>query len=145
MEIRAGGRTWVVDAHRVAEGVVAGRECWDVTFSRPDRDAERVEMRWIPRPERLTKTLAGRLFELAGERLWRDPRDGVFYRIQLVDEGEPGNDADLSGGRILARFGTETETGMVPYELPCPLGLATDGDLEALADLALARNGGARA
>jgi hypothetical protein len=145
MQITAGGRTWVVEAHEVNDGSEAARSCWQVSFTQPERAFERVEMRWIPRPERLTETVARTLFELAGERLWRDPRSGVIYRIQLVDEGSPGDDADLSSGRMLVRFRTATGSGTAPYDLDCPLGLASDRALAALADRALAKIRGAPA
>jgi hypothetical protein len=144
MQITAGGRTWVVDAHEVGEGGLSAR-CWEVSFTQPERASERVEMRWIPRPERLTESVARTLFELAGERLWRDPRSGVVYRIQLVDEGSPGDDTDLSSGRMLVRFRTGAGSGTVPYDLACPLGLASDRALATLADRAFARIRGAPA
>jgi hypothetical protein len=137
MEIRAGGRRWVVDARQVASGSEAARACWNLSFTHAESDGERVELRWIPRPEHLTETVARRLFELAGERLWRDPRSGMIYRIQLVDEGGPGDDADLAHGRMLARFRTGSGAGTVEYDLGRPLGLASDAELQALADRAL--------
>jgi hypothetical protein len=145
MQIEAGGRTWVVDAHEISEGSAAARSCWEVSFTQPERDFERVEMRWIPRPEQLTESVARTLFELAGERLWRDPRSGLIYRIQLVDEGGPEGDADPSTGRILVRFRTSKGSGTTPYELDCPLGLASDSALASLADRALAKIRGAPA
>jgi hypothetical protein len=145
MQIRAGGQTWVVDAHEIAEGSAAVRSCWEVSFTQPERDWERVEMRWIPRPERLTESVARTLFELAGERLWRDPRTGVIYRIQLVDDGGPDEDADLGAGTVLARFRTAKGSGTTLYDLDCPLGLATDRALGGLADRALQKVRGASA
>jgi hypothetical protein len=145
MQITAGGRTWVVDLHEVGEGSLAARSCWEVSFTQPERAFERVEMRWIPRPERLTEHFARTLFELAGERLWRDPRSGLVYRIQLVDEGSPGDDADLSAGRMLVRFRTATGSGTASYDLDCPLGLASDQALATLADRAFSKLRGAPA
>jgi hypothetical protein len=40
---------------------------------------------------------------------------------------------------MLARFRTAIGTTTVPYEVGRPLGLATDEELEALADLAFSR------
>jgi hypothetical protein len=145
MKIKAGGQTWVVDAHEVMEGTAAARSCWEVSFTHPEREWDRVEIRWIPRPERMTESDARTLFELAGERLWRDGRTGIIYRVQLVDEGGPGGDADLTTGRMLVRFRTANGTGTVPYDLACPLGFATDRQLETLADEAIARIRGAPA
>lgn len=136
MKIEAAGRTWVVDAHEVTEGSAAAHGCWEVSFTRPEREFDRVDIRWIPRPERMTERVARQLFELAGERLWRDPRTEVIYRVQLLDEGGPAGDADPSGGRMLIRFRTSNGSGTVPYELACPLGCASDGQLESLVDLA---------
>jgi len=145
MRIKAGGQTWVVDAHEISEGSAAARSFWEVSFTQPERDWERVEMRWIPRPGRLTETVARALFELAGERLWRDPRTHLIYRIQLVDEGGPGQDADLSAGRMMVRFRTSKGSGTTVYNLDRPLGLASDSELGMLADRALARIRGAPA
>jgi hypothetical protein len=144
MEIRAGGHNWVVEAREIGEPGAA-QASWEVRFESREREGERVEMRWIPCPERLTEGVARRLFELAGERLWRDSRTGMIYRIQLIDEGGPGDDADLAGGLMLARFRTSTGTTTVPYDVGRPLGLASDGELEALADQAFAQIGGASA
>lgn len=145
MKIKAGGQMWLVDAHEVTEGTAAAKSCWEVSFTRPEREWDRVEIRWIPRPERMTEKVAKTLFELAGERLWRDPRTGVIYRVQLVDEGGPGEDADLTKGRMLVRFRTSEGTGTAPYDLTFPLGFASDGDLELLADRAIANMEGASA
>ena len=136
MEIRAGGRKWLVDAHEMQGGAGAQTSLWEVSFRSSETADDRVEMRWIPRPERLTESVARRLFELAGERLWRDGRTGTIYRIHLVDEGRPGDDAVLGGGRLLVRFRTGPASGAAPYELDHPLGLATNEELEALADQA---------
>ena len=145
MEIHAGGQKWLVEAHDAKEESAAARGFCGVTFRRPDREGDKVEMRWIPRPQRLTETVAKRLFELAGERLWRDRDSGVIYRIQLVTEGDPGDDRYGTGGTIMARFRTGATTGTVRYDIACPLGLATDAELQALAARALARTVGADA
>src|SRR5688572_30063254 len=117
MEIKAGGQRWRVEA-RETQGVKGEvHASWEVRFEHGEREGERVEMRWIPCPERLTEGVARRLFELAGERLWRNIRTGMIYRIQLVDEGGPGDDSDLSGGRMLARIRTAIGTTTVPYDV----------------------------
>jgi hypothetical protein len=145
MEIRAGGQKWRVEARETKGAGEDVQASWEVRFEHGEREGERVEMRWIPCPERLTEGVARKLFELAGERLWRDRRTGMIYRIQLVDEGGPGDDLDLSAGTMLARLRTSIGTTTVPYEVGRPLGLATDAELEALADLAFARFEGAPA
>src|SRR6186997_1080597 len=134
MEIRAGGQRWLVEAREISGEKGAAQVSWEVRFEHHEREGERVEIRWIPCPERLTEGVARRLFELAGERLWRDSRTGMIYRIQLIDEGGPGDDSDLSGGRILARFRTVNGVATVPYDVERPLGMATDAELESLAD-----------
>ena len=145
MEIQAGGQKWLVEEHDATEESATARGFYGVTFRRPDREQDHVEMRWIPRPQRLTESVARRLFELAGERLWRDPDSGVIYRIQLVTEGEQGDDRYGSGGTIMARFRTGVGTGTVRYDVACPLGLASDAQLQSLAKRALSRTGGVRA
>ena len=134
MEIRAGGRRWVVEAHDVEEGSAGTLGYCEVSFTPFEGEEDRVEMRWIPRPERLTEAVARRLFELAGERLWRDGRTGAIYRIHMVDEGRPGDDSEMSEGRILVQFRTASVAGTIPYDLDHPLGLATDRELEELSD-----------
>jgi hypothetical protein len=145
MEIKAGGHWWRVEARETQSPKGGVQASWEVRFEHGEREGDRVEMRWIPCPERLTEREARKLFELAGERLWRDRRSGMIYRIQLVDEGGPGDDSDLSGGTMLARFRTSIGTTTVPYDLGRPLGLATDAELETLADLAFSRFEGAPA
>jgi hypothetical protein len=142
MQIEAGGRTWIVDAHETTSNEHAATTSWEIRFTPPERVTEYVEMRWIPRPERLTERVARRLFELAGERLWRDPRSAVVYHIQLVDESGSDEDGDLAIGNMMARFGTASGAGMTRYELDRPLGLASDGELQAMADRALGRRRG---
>lgn len=137
MEIRAGGRRWLVDAHEVEEKGAAAQGFWEVSFRHPEGDEDRVEMRWIPRPTRLTEEVARRLFELAGERLWRDARTGVIYRIHLLCEDRPGDDVDLAEGILRIHFWTGGGSGTTTYDLDRPLGLATDEELSRLADRAL--------
>jgi hypothetical protein len=144
MQIEAGGRTWIVETHpSPADG--GARASWEIRFTPAEHAAEYVGMRWIPRPERLTERVARRLFELAGERLWQDPRSGVIYRIQLVDESGPGGDTDLGAGRMMARFRTAAGGGTTRYDLDRPLGLATDRELQTMADRALPGGRGAPA
>jgi hypothetical protein len=144
MEIRAGGQKWRVEARETQGARGEVQASWEVRFD-GEREGDRVEIRWIPCPERLTEGVARKLFELAGERLWRDRRSGMIYRIQLVDEGGPDDDSDLSEGRMMARFRTSIGTTTVPYDVGRPLGLATDAELEALADLAFSSFEGAPA
>jgi hypothetical protein len=80
---------------------------------------------------------ARRLFELAGERLWRDPRTGVIHRVVLEDG--PGELPDVP---LVVRFTTAAGSGMTRYDLSVPLGMADDPALERLLDRALRRGPG---
>lgn len=127
MEIRAGGKIWEVETQQ-AEGFCG------VTFRDPaDRD-QRVAIGWVPARGRITSAAARRLFELAGERLWKDPRTGVVHRV-LLEDGP-----DQIGGPVLSvRFATGAGAGSTLYDLEVPLGMASDEALERLLDRALRR------
>lgn len=127
MEIRAGGKIWQVETQQ-ADGFCG------VVFRDPtDRD-QRVAIGWVPAPGHLTPAAARWLFELAGERLWRDPRTGVAHRVLLED----GPD-EIGGPALFVRFATSAGSGSTPYDLDVPLGMADDGALERLLDRALRR------
>jgi len=136
MEITAGGRTWVVEAHDVEGGGPAADAYCEITFRRPERREDRVAMRWVPRPERLTEPIARRLFELAGERVWQDRRTGSTYRLFMSDEALPEEDDAPGAGRIVVRFQTPAGGVTTRYPLERPLGLASDEELEGLLDAA---------
>ena len=135
MEIHAGGKVWDVET-RAASGEGDADYC-GVTFrDRSDRDGE-VAIGWVPRRDKLTPYAARRLFELAGDRLWRDPRTGVIHRVILEEGPEERPDVPL-----VARFTNAAGSGVTRYDLDVPLGLADDDALGRLLDRALARGPG---
>jgi hypothetical protein len=137
MEIHAGGKVWDVETRPASPLAGEGDEFWGVTFrDRQDRGGE-VAIGWIPRRGRLTTYAAHRLFELAGERLWRDPRTGVIHRVVLEDGPDDRPDAPL-----VVRFVTAAGSGATRYDLSVPVGLADDESLGRLLDRALRRGPG---
>ena len=137
MEIQAGGKVWDVETRAETPMGAEGEEFCGVTFrDRNDRSGE-VAIGWVPRPGRLTPYAARRLFELAGERLWRDPRTGVVHRVMLEDGPEELPDAPL-----VVRFMNAAISGLTRYDLSVPLGLADDEALGRLLDRALRRGPG---
>jgi hypothetical protein len=136
MEIRAGGRVWDVET-AASRSLEAGEDFYGVVFrDRADREAE-VAIGWVPRT-RLTSYAATRLFQLAGERLWRDPRTAVIHRVLLEDAGEGVGDA------LSVRFQTAAGSHATPYDLEVALGEAGDEELGRLLDRALRRGPGRR-
>jgi hypothetical protein len=137
MEIHAGGKVWDVEMRAAIPIGGDGEEFLGVTFrERGDREGE-VAIGWVPRAGRLTTYDARRLFELAGERLWRDPRTGVIHRVMLED----GPDA-LPNAPLVVRFITAAGSGLTRYDLTVPLGMADDQELGRLLDRALRRGPG---
>jgi hypothetical protein len=137
MEIQAGGKVWDVETRAATPLGSESEEYCGVTFrDRSDRDGE-VAIGWVPRRGRLTTYAARRLFELAGERLWRDPRTGVVHRVVLEDG--PGELPDVP---LVVRFTTAAGSGMTRYDLSVPLGMADDQALERLLDRALRKGPG---
>ena len=136
MEIRAGGRVWDVET-AASRSIEAGEDYCGVVFrDREDREAE-VAIGWVPRTK-LTTYSATRLFQLAGERLWRDPRTGVIHRV-LIEDG-----ADDVSGALTVRFQTAAGSHSTRYDLPVALGMAGDEELGRLLDRALRRGPGRR-
>jgi hypothetical protein len=137
MEIQAGGKVWDVETRAENPLGTEGEEFCGVTFrDRSDRDGE-VAIGWVPRSGRLTLYAAKRLFELAGERLWRDPRTGVIHRVLLEDGPE-----DLPDAPLVIRFATAAGSGSTRYDLNVPVGMADDEALGRLLDRALRRGPG---
>jgi hypothetical protein len=134
MEIRAAGRVWDVET-AASRSIAAGEDFCGVVFrDRADREAE-VAIGWVPRA-RLTSYQATRLFQLAGERLWRDPRTEVIHRVLLEDA------ADGVGDSLSVRFQTAAGSCATRYDLTVSLGMAEDEDLARLLDRALKRGPG---
>ena len=137
MQIHAGGKVWDVETRAAVPLGGEGEEFLGVTFrDRSDRDGQ-VAIGWVPRHGRLTTYAARRLFELAGERLWRDPRTGVVHRVMLEDGPDELPDAPL-----VIRFTTAAGSGVTRYDLAVPLGMAEDEALGRLLDRALRRGPG---
>lgn len=132
--IEAGGEDWAVEAHEPESSRPAGERSWfALTFrSATNPRGDRVEMGWIPGPARVTRRLARRLFELAGERVWKDSRTGRVHRVHLVDEGTASGAGDL---RIRFRWaGGEARTR---YRCRRPLGLLTRQEMQGMLDEAV--------
>jgi hypothetical protein len=136
MEIRAGGRVWDVETS-ASRSIAAEQDFCGIVFrDRADREAE-VAIGWVPRA-RLTTYAATRLFQLAGERLWRDPRTAVIHRVVIEDA------TDEVGGSLQVRFQTAAGSHQTRYDLEVSLGMAGDEDLARLLDRALRRGPGRR-
>ena len=135
MEIRVGGRVWDVET-AASRSLESGEDFCGITFrDRSDLESE-VAIGWVPTAARLTSASAARLFELAGERHWRDPRTGVVHRVVLEDRGEePGAPLGVS-------FQTAAGSYSTPYDLQVALGMAEDQDLERLLERSLRRGPG---
>lgn len=131
MEIRAGGKVWDVETEASRPFDTEGESFCGVIFrDRSDREG-RVEIGWVPRAAGMSQRGALRLFELAGERLWRDSRTGVIHRVRL------GDGSDEPGGPITVRFITAAGAQATRYDLAVALGMADDASLQRLLDRAL--------
>lgn len=136
MRIEAAGKTWIVEEQVLARASwVGGDRFSGVTFRDADTGADELQVRWVLRPDRLTPRLARELFEIAGVRIWRDPRDGREYRLQL--ESNPF--APIGGGPAALetiRFESKDFSGETAWTLSMPLGCASDAELMRLLDRA---------
>lgn len=137
MRIQAAGKTWVVEEHELRGDSVGGERFYDISFRNEEDEDDLVQARWVVRPRSLTDGVARALFELAGERLWRDPRDGSIYRIEL-DSPPAGGEEEPD--TLVARFRSEEGSVTVLYESELPLGAASDERLMELLDRARARS-----
>lgn len=134
MRIQAAGKTWVVEEHALRGDSVGGERFYDVSFRNEADESDLVQARWVVWPRRLTDGIARALFELAGERLWSDPRDGTVYRIELDSPVTSGDEDELAD--LVARFRWELGVASVRYEADLPLGAASDERLMELLDRA---------
>ena len=136
MRIEAAGKTWIVEEQVLARASWADADRFSgVTFRNADTSADELQVRWVLRPDRLTPSLARELFEIAGVRTWRDPRDGRTYELQL----ESNTFAPSDGGPVAletVRFDSQGFSGEAPWTLSMPLGWATDQELMRLLDRA---------
>lgn len=147
MQIDVDGRTWTVE-QREASTLVAetGRRFCALRFRPEDAEGdEGVEMKWVPRPRRLTPHMAERLFHLAGERRWTDPRDGTRYQVVLESGPWPGDEGPAEIPSVMVRFVSPEGSVATAYEVDRPLGLATPDELAAHLDRAAGKSEGATA
>lgn len=134
MEIRVGGRVWDVET-ATSSSLASGQDFCGVTFrDRNDGEAQ-VAIGWVPAAD-LTSASAARLFALAGERQWRDPRTGMVHRVVLEDR------EDEISGPLGVSFQSAAGSCSTRYDLDVPLGMAGDEALERLLDRALRRGPG---
>lgn len=134
MRIQAAGKTWVVEEHELRGDSVGGERFYDVSFRNEADEGDQVQARWVVRPRRLTDGIARVLFELAGERLWRDPRDGRVHRIELDSPPAGGEEEELAD--LVAHFRSDGGTASARFESDLPLGAASDERLMELLDRA---------
>jgi hypothetical protein len=138
VRIEAAGKTWIVEERELARASWAGNDRFSgVTFRNADYDADELQVRWVLRPERLTPSLARELFEIAGLRLWRDPRDLSTYRLHLESNTMPPRKSGRPTPLETIRFQSQDITAEAPWTLDKPLGCASDAELMKLLDEAL--------
>lgn len=139
MRIDAAGKTWIVEARELAAGQGVGQErFYGVTFRNQAKLDDVVQVRWVLKPARMTAHVARELFDLAGLRLWRDPRDGQVHRVHLETEG-PGPAVTRGEGHAATHsvcFQSRRGTVGIRWTLGKSLGSASDGELIALLDQA---------
>ena len=139
MLIQAAGKTWIVEQQELTRSLWAGGGRFSgVTFRNLDYSTEELYVRWVLRPERLTPGLAQELFEMAGVRIWRDPRDARVYELQLDANGSLplGSAGGGPSSLEVIRFRSADREAEAPWTSGKPLGWATDSELMALRDWA---------
>ena len=125
---------WDVES-AASRSIASGEDFCGITFrDKSDREAQ-VAIGWVPNAD-LTSLAAARLFALAGERDWRDPRTGMVHRVMIEDCG------DEMGAPLVVSFQTAAGSCWTSYDLEVPLGMAADQALERLLDRALRRGPG---
>ena len=136
MQIEAGGKTWIVEERELASGLTWGSErFFGVSFRNAEYDSDILQVRWVMKPDVLTPRIARELFDMAGIRTWKDPRDDHVYRVSLETRVRAPSDRS-SHALETVRFQSEGGTAEAPWTLSKPLGFASDGDLVHLLDLA---------
>jgi hypothetical protein len=136
--IQAAGKTWIVEQEDLDRSLWAGGGRFSgVTFRNLDYSADELYVRWVLRPDRLTPGLAHELFEIAGARTWRDPRDSRCYEIQLdANASLPTPSGEGPTSLEVIRFSSAEGEAEAPWTLDKPLGWATDSELMSLVDRA---------
>lgn len=139
MRIEAAGKTWIVEARELAPGMGVGQDrFYGVTFRNQSKLDDVVQVRWVLKPARMTPHVARELFDLAGLRLWRDPRDGQVHRVHLETEGPAPAAAADEGWEANHSICFQSRRGTVGarWTLGKSLGSASDGELIDLLDRA---------
>jgi hypothetical protein len=137
--IEAAGKTWIVEEQELTRSFWPGGERFSgVTFRNLEYASDELYVRWVLIPERLTARLAEELFEIAGVRVWKDPRDSRVYRLQIEANSNPSVPSDRPAPLEAIRFQSGSFEVETPWTLAKPLGWATDSELMELLDDALA-------
>jgi hypothetical protein len=136
--IEAAGKTWIVEEQDLTRTFWAsGERLSGVTFRSLDYASDELYVRWVLTPEHLTDRLAQELFEIAGTRAWRDPRDSRVYEVQLDTTGSLRNESGKGPAPLeVIRFRAGAVEAATPWTLAKPLGWATDAELMSLLDRA---------
>jgi hypothetical protein len=137
MLIEAAGKTWIVEEQDLASSLWAGGDRTSgVTFRNLVYASEKLHVRWVLRPARLTPRLARELFGIAGVRSWRDPRDSRLYELRLEACSTVSGCDDSPAPLEVIRFRSDSGRTEAPWTLAKPLGWATDQELMSLLDRA---------
>ena len=139
MLIQAAGKTWIVEEQELTRSLWAGGDRFSgVTFRNLDYSTDELYVRWVLRPERLTPRIAQELFEIAGVRVWKDPRDARVYELQLDANVSlpPGSAERCASSLEVVRFRSPDDEAEAPWTCGKPLGWATDAELMSLRDRA---------
>jgi hypothetical protein len=137
--IQAAGKTWIVEEQELTRSLWAGGDRFSgVTFRNLDYSTDELYVRWVLRPERLTPGLAQELFEIAGVRVWKDPRDARVYELQLdTHVSLPADSAERCTSSLeVVRFRSAEDEAEAPWTCGKPLGWATDAEIMSLRDRA---------
>lgn len=137
MLIEAAGKTWVVEQQELSRSLWGEHErVSEVTFRNLDYATDELSVRWVLSPERLTPRLAEELFELAGTRTWRDPRDSRIYHLVIEANSIPSRSTEPTPVEAVLFKSGGIEVA-APWTLAKPLGWATDSELIRLLDQAV--------
>lgn len=134
MRIEAAGKTWIVEEEELSRASWGGGGRFSgVRFKSASDEPDELQVSWVLTPERLTPRIARELFEIAGVRLWRDPRNSRSYRLAVESNAARPRRGRPAALEIL-RFESADLTVEAPWTLDRPLGCATDADLMRLLD-----------
>ena len=133
--IEAAGKTWIVEQQDLTSSLRGGGGRFSGLTFRDPESSDEVYVRWVLRPERLTRRLAEELFEIAGVRAWRDPRDGRVYELRIDAASLPAGPDGPAPLQVI-RFLSSAGEAEAPWTLARPLGWASDAELMQLLDRA---------